>query len=643
MELRLVLVLLCLLLPSGLSVKIGISLNYNTTAVPPTRSTTPADFQQTTTNEVASSVSPMPVATSSPGSLFPPRPQTKPRATTAPSTTPKPKASPKVPAASNSTPIAHSWSDNFCSCDVQEGQCNLNCCCDQDCSQESRRVFDCQAGPSFPGLQSRLQDFQYEHGLPTCQINDGWLCVFRSNAKPTQEHPLSSNFDATRLPRWPDLLEAYEAGPATAHPLDWHYKLGQPLQVWLPSEGQVGTFEIPTAYESSHCQMKQAVRHLQPTSSHCLLKDAAQLQENLWDILNYTASRVFLSKPRDPEEPDQDGISIQVCQRDIEGKFQCLGAGNDSQPTDVLADSLELQLVHNFTNILEAKLLISSDENPPEDENEPLWMHFEVKFISANEPPAKPTSGPLGYLSGSPLIFSRNSPLNNSGDQQQLGYFHDPHEYHWLPLLKRKPRSRTCQRVLGEEQALRFGMDLERHCLLYRAAPVLQESANHTEYCQDLQAHIWSLLLPHNCSQLDEVAQVFASPLGKPQMDKWLPVQIRYPGNGNEVPPVHGSFDEVQQSLSCRNIFLSVRYEFHVAEVTLLEGRAAHQQVLQHAKLVLGQGHDLEFDASEQQVALPLSVSAMFYKMQRKPLTSGVQSSLLDHVLLAALLGFMIA
>lgn len=30
----------------------------------------------------------------------------------------------------------------FCSCDLTAGQCDINCCCDPDCSSEDRRLFD---------------------------------------------------------------------------------------------------------------------------------------------------------------------------------------------------------------------------------------------------------------------------------------------------------------------------------------------------------------------------------------------------------------------------------------------------------------------------------------------------------------------
>ncbi|EDV31527.1 uncharacterized protein Dana_GF15401 [Drosophila ananassae] len=625
MDRRFLLVLLGGLVLPVLTIKIGISHDINETVIP-SRSTRIESLSTTPLpdpNDAISSANPMPEVASSPSNLFPPRPQNRARTTSVPATSTTKASIAETTQVPPSKPIPTHPPNYYCSCDVQAGRCNLNCCCDHDCNSEVRKVFSCLSSTTSPEVQAKLEDFQYNHGLPSCQINDGWLCVFRSNLKPTNVPALSLNLNADSQKKWPD-LEAYDGNPIETRSSSLYYKFGEPLQLWQPESNELTTLELPISYESSQCKLKQAVRHLQSVSSHCPMKDANQLQESLWDIMNFTSTSQLLGKPRDPEETEHDGITIQVCQRDVGGKTVCEKQGNETQ-LDALPEALELQFIHNFTNILEAKLIIGPSASWTEDENEPVWLTYEVTFISVNEPIAKPTSGPLGYLPSSPLIVSKSLPLNSSGDQQVLSYYQDSKEFHWLPLLSRKPKSRICQRKLDEDKALRFGVNLQKECHLTKAAPLLQETANHTEYCQELQTEIWAMLLPHNVTHLDDIGQVYISQMGKPQPKKWLPIQLHYPGNANEVPNVHGVYDDQQQSLSCRNIFLSVKYEFHMAEMTLLEGAATYQNVLHHASLVLGQRHDLEFDSNEQQVALPLSISVMFYNMQKKVSINGAQ------------------
>ncbi|XP_017130920.1 tectonic [Drosophila elegans] len=638
----LVLIVLCLATHQTCSIKIGISHNYNSTEspIPHTTTESSATTVSASSGSLASSASPWPEVASTPGNTFPPRSQQKPRVTVAPPTSALPSPAEAQPL--DATEASASWpgipkdnSPHYCACDLHSDMCDLNCCCDIDCPPETGQVFNCMASSSFPQLQSRLEDFQYTHGLPTCQMNDGWLCVFRSNTKTVKTADQLPDLDTSQRHKWTDYLGAYDMDFDQSRSSAAHYKFGQPLQLWQPETRQLATFELPTAYESSRCQLKQSVLHLQPSRSRCRMKDSAQLQEHLWGILNLTVTHQLLAKPYDPEDQEVEGLTIEVCQRGDDGTaLHCLERGNDTQ-LDIVVDKVELLLVHNFTNILQAKLLLE-EANLAADDSDSLWLHCEVRYVAPNASLAKPTSGPLGYLPGSPLILSRTLPQNNSEEERKLSYFS---EINGSPLPPRKLPGSSCQRILDHKRVLRFGVDLLTRCQLHQAAPLLQKKANHTEYCQGLQAQIWMQLLPLNGSHLEDVAKVLVSQLGRPQPDKWMPLELRYPENAHEMPPpVQAVYNEAERSLSCRNIFLSVAYEFHVAEQTLLEGRAPHQRVLQSSRLVLGQRHDLELD-SELEVALPLSISVMFYRMQGKAMSGAAGVAVSGPKVLPAIWG----
>lgn len=368
-------------------------------------------------------------------------------------------------------------------------------------------------------------------------------------------------------------------------------------------------------YESARCQLKQTLLHLQPMRSSCLLSEASQIQTHLWTLLNVTSNHQLLSRPHEPEEQEQvPGISIQVCQQLLlQSQVLCL-AGNETQ-VDMLVDSVELELTHNYTHILEAKLLLR--EAYEEEEHQELWLSYALVYKSVNDNERKkPSSGPLGYVLGAPILLGmmlQTDPKNETEQPQHLlSYFQSnsrERNQHWLIPCRRHS--------MEPHHAVSFGIDLARQCQLRQLAP---EHDNHTDYCQQLQSHIWRQLLPHNCTRLDDLGKVFVSQLGRPQPDKWLPIQLGS-ADGQQLPPIQGVYDEQQQSLSCRNMLLSVSYEFYMTELTLLGGHVPHQNVLQHARLVLGHRHDLEFDAREQQVELPLAVTVMFFKAQHKRLT----------------------
>lgn len=185
--------LLCLLCGSMEAIKIGISHNENqstTTTTTPTAIATTTQMSidvSGTSSNVDSTPSPLPeVLSTTPTQTFPPRKLPKKPPTTAPATTPTPLPQSNVSTRPTPTNPRQDYRYTYCDCDLHADICEVNCCCDRDCSSDALLVFDCMQSLQAPQLQTRLEDFQYTHGLPSCQLHDGWLCVFRSNTKPAK-------------------------------------------------------------------------------------------------------------------------------------------------------------------------------------------------------------------------------------------------------------------------------------------------------------------------------------------------------------------------------------------------------------------------------------------------------------------------
>lgn len=136
-------------------------------------------------------------------SIFPPRLRTtkSPKITTTSSTPPtvasttatsKTESSSEAPNDDIHSNGAHSSpSVYYCNCDLLLDTCDINCCCDRDCREEALNVFNCNNPPMQKKLKNRLDDFQYQHGLQSCKVNDGWLCVFRTNPR-KERHEVST-------------------------------------------------------------------------------------------------------------------------------------------------------------------------------------------------------------------------------------------------------------------------------------------------------------------------------------------------------------------------------------------------------------------------------------------------------------------
>lgn len=207
MSLKLLIILFHLLMfyiLSSESVKIGISKpsamtttqSPNTTFETTTEEITteiPASTTTTTTHKTTTTTTAKPTNSESEWPDFPPKKATK--TTLKPNiTTIKPTVitSTKPSEVTNTTETPdipktslNKWlsSEKYCFCDLTMEVCDINCCCDRDCSLEAFKVFRClkEERVDVDIHEGRFEDFKFQHGLPSCKINDGWLCVFRTN------------------------------------------------------------------------------------------------------------------------------------------------------------------------------------------------------------------------------------------------------------------------------------------------------------------------------------------------------------------------------------------------------------------------------------------------------------------------------
>lgn len=53
--------------------------------------------------------------------------------------------------------------------------CDLNCCCDIDCTNDMLMAFDCTK------TEVSLADYFYGHGLQHCAIENGLFCIEKHN------------------------------------------------------------------------------------------------------------------------------------------------------------------------------------------------------------------------------------------------------------------------------------------------------------------------------------------------------------------------------------------------------------------------------------------------------------------------------
>lgn len=99
--------------------------------------------------------------------------------TIAPSTTIPPKNEsrdipPNKSTISNRTDVLNTGTYN-CACDLTLNICDLNCCCDIDCTPESLETFDCSK------IENSLVEYYHGYGLQHCEVEEGFFCIVKDN------------------------------------------------------------------------------------------------------------------------------------------------------------------------------------------------------------------------------------------------------------------------------------------------------------------------------------------------------------------------------------------------------------------------------------------------------------------------------
>ncbi|KAF2883491.1 hypothetical protein ILUMI_22664 [Ignelater luminosus] len=112
---------------------------------------------------------------------------------------------------------------DICTCDLQRRFCDINCCCDKDCSYENKKVFrSCKRELNFHRDTSFCQymDYIYLNNTPyKWEVNqNGLFCIAKTNLPPQytlqRKQPITSLDEAKQQKEnkfsWPDTERQYD-------------------------------------------------------------------------------------------------------------------------------------------------------------------------------------------------------------------------------------------------------------------------------------------------------------------------------------------------------------------------------------------------------------------------------------------------
>ncbi|KAK7053122.1 hypothetical protein SK128_022278 [Halocaridina rubra] len=184
--------------------------------------------------------------------------------------------------------------EDYCLCDLKINSCDVNCCCDPDCSDEDRKVFSkCQQRPHpVIGSEYCFQEhliFRNHTEYKVDYNHPGTLCIVTDNNP--QRTTYTSVQVANRLKDYDSIKK--KIGRYYSWRADHHDKsfVEEPYRdgalIWaFNTEGNLFPFGIPVSVVGNECESTASVIYLQDTDTVC--------HQPLQDLLQDCASNMFL-------------------------------------------------------------------------------------------------------------------------------------------------------------------------------------------------------------------------------------------------------------------------------------------------------------------------------------------------------------
>lgn len=400
-----------------------------------------------------------------------------------PSLSPRTPGTPRAPERSGPRPTPVTDVAALCVCDLLPAQCDVNCCCDPDCSPADFSVFSACSVPVVTGdrqfcsqkaafySMNLTADPPHRDFKLIDQINPSVFCIHISNYKPAlsfanPEVPDENNFDRLMQTSGGFTLSAESAVPSTAAsdgPQPTKYEYGAPLQTAGASSGSF--LKLPSPLTSSLCADQNPAAFLVSQAFECSRRVDIEQCEGMeaLSMAHYSSPAIL----RVPNSMTQVSIKIQsVMYRSLNHTLTQLEGHGVLRPSlvstgqDRLCSNVVLQVKYSLLytatgQIHEAGLslvlgTLSSAVSL-------LQQKFEIHFIQHGTKPV-PLSGNPGYRVGLPLAAGFQ-PQKGSGIIQttnRQGQF----------TILRSTSQQDCLASEGLRTPVLFGYNVQSGCQL---------------------------------------------------------------------------------------------------------------------------------------------------------------------------------
>ncbi|KAF5297370.1 hypothetical protein FQR65_LT01300 [Abscondita terminalis] len=468
-----------------------------------------------------------------------------------------------------------------CTCDLHKNICDVNCCCDKDCSADDKKVFttchrelNVNRDSSFCSYSDYIYVNNTEYEWEVNQ--NGLFCIVKTNLPPkytVQTYRTITTFEESQTERklggyaWPEIELIRE--PVQLSNVSYVYG----SIIWLLRNHTLEIFELSTSFITHICLAAEKVRFLTTFESECSTADV-DADNSLLQAATYHKNISFVRDPRTLNAsafeiwncPKNVCVSVDVKVCDEDGNCAASNESNIAICSDELVTNSRscLNLVrkvrYNFYHngsfgITQVELLLTFQNVSYylHDSEYELKQKFEVQFFWHNTTSnySQLRSGNPGYIIGKPLLIGN---LYNGTVSRKFELVRD--------CFLTFPKSVRGQCVLTNREHVlsEFGYNMMLKCRVRKE--IDKKNLTASELCRKAQVAIFDFWPISQNASVMKVVGAFGN-ANESSAPDWIEVLL-----SNSLESILnaslGNFTDENRTVICSNLITSLRVDvFH--------------------------------------------------------------------------------
>ncbi|CAG4944831.1 unnamed protein product [Colias eurytheme] len=435
---------------------------------------------------------------------------------------------------------------NKCHCDLMYKTCDINCCCDIDCSETDKLLFDCERKTcpvlDTNQLQYCLEDSECNNKM-TPNFLENLFCISKTNLP--DKRLTDIQFDEAAINRSPKWHKHNRQKVLYEFKRNILYRYNEP--VWLSRNGSIYFADIPVIVTNHYCSGMKPIKFLVNENVKCVVK----LQDlHMFQVLKNVEGGSILSPMTNLTNSSDKNVTVHhtnwtlyICDQ-----LECIAYNKSSHEpycTESYCNNIATKVYYKFYYFdykiikAEIKLYIQKISMNVQFINQ----NVKVKFYLSNKPEEDiiKLSGNPGYIPNLPILIS------TAENNHTMHLFNNSFGIKNI-LIHPDNINGHCILTNVSYKIVQFGQNKRSKCRFTIKEDILN-AYNATTACQNIQNNILHYL------KLDSVTYV--APYGNPQSipdENWIQIQMF------DKEYIYGILDRKNSALHCKNVVTRIAY-----------------------------------------------------------------------------------